>query len=241
MDTPLWTRYEGSRSQSRDLPSQSPAGPQSGLEATAWSRVGKSGSARAGRAGAHPGLHRMETGGQPGCSAAAPGWDGGQPCGGGSAYRCGGTGVTGARGQEARRRRKRGLRRLGWRRGISEGVGAAEPEELRGAGVLPALLHPGWDGTVLRWRPEHRGNPRLQPHPCCEPLLPGPVSPPIKRGSPAQPISECSPRAWSWGQGPRAHPDPPQLQGQDTVGASARAEGFETAQARVSGLAPGPG
>ena len=25
-DTPLWTQYEGSRSQSRDLPSQSPAG-----------------------------------------------------------------------------------------------------------------------------------------------------------------------------------------------------------------------
>ena len=150
----------------------------------------------------------METGGQPGCSAAAPGWDGRQPCGRGSAYRCGGTGVTGAGGQEARRRRKRGLRRLGWRRGIPEGVGAAEPEELRGAGVLPALLHPGWDGTVLRWRPEHRGNPRLQPHPCCEPLLPGPVSPPIKGAAQPSPSRSAPPMPRAGGRGTGLTPTP---------------------------------
>lgn len=239
-DTPLWTRYQGSRSQSSDLPSQSPAGPRSGLEATAWSRVGKSGSARAHRAGTHPGLHRIETGGQSGCSAAAPGWDGGQPCGGGSAYRCSGTGVTGAGGQEARRRRKWGPRRLGWRRGISEGMGMAEPEELRGAGVLPALFHTGWDRTVLRWRPGHRGNPRLQPHSCRKPLLPGPVSPLIKGAAQPSP-SRVRPPRLELGAGAQGSPHPQQLQGQDTVGASVRAEGFETAQARVSGLAPGPG
>lgn len=77
------------------------------------------------------------------------------------------------------------------------------------------------------------------------PLLPQAPSPwtclpSHRRGSPAQPISSATP-CLELGAGAQGSPHLPQLQGQDTVGASVRAEGFETAQARVSGLAPGPG
>lgn len=121
-DTPLWTRYQGSRSQRSDLPSQS-----------SWSSV---------RPGGHSlvqsGEVRVCKGIQSGYTPRAAqdrdwgvqaqpllqaGWEGSH-VGGGSAYRCGETGVTGAGGQEAHRRREVGAA-AGVEKGISEGAGMA--------------------------------------------------------------------------------------------------------------------
>lgn len=84
-----------------------------------------------------------------------------------------------------------------------------------------------------------QGKPSLQPPPA-QPLLPGPVSPLIGRGQPSPAISSATP-CLGWGQGPQGSPHLPQLQVRTLWALLSGPKDFQTAQAQVSGLAPGPG
>lgn len=222
---------QGARAGARP-PSQGPAGPGSGLEATSWPRGGRSAACKGtGGQGADPGLCGTETlGGSQGCSATAPSWDKG-----GSAYRHNGTGVTRAGSQETSRapggRGDEGeVEAMGGEGGFLSvwerpNGGHRDEQPHRTRRGLPALPRPrlgrgpsssqvearGWhcSGSRAAARPRRRP-PGCSPAPTVRCFSLGFSLPACKRGTPAHPAPECAPLcAWSWGRGTGLTPQLP--------------------------------